>query len=336
MVKYLVAPSRLPDELTWFKWEAYTTWLSGFALLILVYYLGADLYLIDKVVLDMSPLAASAISIGSLLVAWLIYEALCRSPLGRHEAALSLVGFVFLVALTWGFTHLFSGRGAFVQIGALIGTMMVANVFVVIIPNQKKTVAALLERRAPDPSWGEQAKTRSVHNNYLTLPVVLLMISNHYPLFYATKYNWIIVAILLALGPIIRHFFNSRHAGKGSPWWTWVVAAIGMAVIAWLSAAGPRSDEQAAAAAPADFAAAQEIVIARCSVCHATQPAWPNVIAPPKGVLLDTPDRILARAPLIDLNAVRSHAMPPGNVTDMTAEERATLAAWLAAGATAQ
>jgi uncharacterized membrane protein len=292
--------------------------------------------LIDKAVLDLSPLAASAISIGSLLVAWLIYEALCRSPLGRHEAALSLVGFVFLVALTWGFTHLFSGRGAFVQIGALIGTMMVANVFVVIIPNQKKTVAALLERRAPDPAWGEQAKTRSVHNNYLTLPVVLLMISNHYPLFYATKYNWIIVAILLALGPIIRHFFNSRHAGKGSPWWTWVVAAIGMAVIAWLSAAGPRSDEQAAAAAPADFAAAQEIVIARCSVCHATQPAWPNVIAPPKGVLLDTPDRILARAPLIDLNAVRSHAMPPGNVTDMTAEERATLAAWLAAGATAQ
>jgi uncharacterized membrane protein len=336
MVKYLVAPARMPDELTWFKWEAYTTWLSGFALLVIVYYLGADLFLIDRATLELTPVEASVLSAASLLLAWLVYEALCRSPLGRRETALALVGYVFLVALTYGFTHVFSGRGAFVQIGALIGTMMVANVFVVIIPNQKKTVAALLASRAPDPAWGAEAKTRSVHNNYLTLPVVLLMISNHYPLLFATRHNWIIVAIVLLLGPLIRHFFNSRHAGKGSPWWTWAVAAAGMAVIAWLSAAGPRPGEEARAASPADFAAAQEIVIARCSVCHAAEPAWPNVVAPPKGVLLDTPPHILARAPLIALNAVRSAAMPPGNVTDMTPDERATLAAWLAAGAPAQ
>jgi uncharacterized membrane protein len=149
MVKYLVAPARMPDELTWFKWEAYTTWLSGFALLVVVYYLGAELYLIDKSVLDLTAPAAAAVAFGSLVLAWLFYEALCRSPLGRHEVALALVGYVFLVGLTYAFTHVFSGRGAFTQIGALIGTIMVANVFIIVIPNQKKTVAALLAGKAP-------------------------------------------------------------------------------------------------------------------------------------------------------------------------------------------
>src|SRR5262245_93631 len=167
MMKYVVAPAQLPDALTWFKWEAYTTWLSGFALMVIVYYLGAELFLIDRSVLDFSASAAIAASCGSLLVGWLAYEALCRSPLGRDETALALVGYVFLVALAYGFTHVFSGRGAFIQIGALIGTIMVANVFVIVIPNQKKTVAALLAGKAPDPAWGDEAKQRSVHNNYL-------------------------------------------------------------------------------------------------------------------------------------------------------------------------
>ena len=206
MVKYLVAPARMPDELTWFKWEAYTTWLSGFALLIVVYYFGAELFLIDKSVLDLPPLAAGAVGLGSLALAWLAYEAMCRSPLGKHELALALIGYVFLVALTYAFTHVFSGRGAFTQIGALIGTMMVANVFVVIIPNQKKSVKALIAGKVPEPRWNYEGKQRSVHNNYLTLPVVLLMISNHYPLLFATRYNWVIVAIVLLLGPLIRHF----------------------------------------------------------------------------------------------------------------------------------
>jgi uncharacterized membrane protein len=334
MVKYLVAPARMPDELTWFKWEAYTTWLSGFALLVIVYYLGAELYLIDRSVLDLTAPTAAAIAFGSLVLAWLLYEAMCRSPLGRHEVALALVGYVFLVGLTYGFTHVFSGRGAFTQIGALIGTIMVANVFVIIIPNQKKTVAALLKGQAPDPALGAEGKQRSVHNNYLTLPVVFLMISNHYPLMFATRFNWLIVAIVLAIGPVIRHFFNSRHEGKGSPWWTWGVAAAGMIAVAWLSGAGPgglgpRADK-------VDVQAAENTVLVRCSMCHRGEPVWPGVSAPPQGILLDTPESIRRHARLIDINAVRSRAMPPGNITEMTPQERAILAAWLAAGAPAQ
>ncbi len=334
MVKYLVAPARMPDELTWFKWEAYTTWLSGFALLVIVYYLGADLYLIDRSVLDLTAPTAAAIAFGSLVLAWLIYEALCRSPLGRHEVALALVGYVFLVGLTYGFTHVFSGRGAFTQIGALIGTIMVANVFIIVIPNQKKTVTALLAGKTPDPVWGEEAKQRSVHNNYLTLPVVFLMISNHYPLMFATRFNWLIVAIVLAIGPIIRHFFNSRHEGKGSPWWTWGVAAAGMLAVAWLSGAGPGGI--GARADKVDAKAAENIVLSRCSMCHRDEPLWPGVHAAPKGVVLDDPASIRRHARLIEINAVRSRAMPPGNITEITPQERQVLAAWLAAGAPSQ
>jgi uncharacterized membrane protein len=336
MMKYLVAPAQMPDSLTWFKWEAYTTWLSGFALLVLVYYLGADLFLIDKSVLDLTAVQAAVIAFVSLAVAWLAYEGLCRSPLGNHEVALALVGYVFLVALTYGFTHVFSGRGAFTQIGALIGTIMVANVFVIIIPYQKKSVAAMLAGKIPDPRWGALGKQRSVHNNYLTLPVVFLMLSNHYPLFYATRFNWLIVAIVLAIGPVIRHFFNSRHEGKGSPWWTWGVAAAGMAAVAWLSAAGPRTVTIGALPPTPKFADVSAIVMSRCAMCHAAEPVWAGLAAPPKGMLLDTDEHIRLHAPLIAAAAVRSDAMPPGNITEMTPDERLTLASWLAAGAPAQ
>jgi uncharacterized membrane protein len=336
MMKYLVAPAQMPDSLTWFKWEAYTTWLSGFALLVLVYYLGADLFLIDKSVLDLTAVQAAVIAFLSLAVAWLAYEGLCRSPLGNHEVALALVGYVFLVALTYGFTHVFSGRGAFTQIGALIGTIMVANVFVIIIPYQKKSVAAMLAGKEPDPRWGALGKQRSVHNNYLTLPVVFLMLSNHYPLFYATRFNWLIVAIVLAIGPVIRHFFNSRHEGKGSPWWTWGVAAAGMAAVAWLSAAGPRTVTIGALPPTPKFADVSAIVMSRCAMCHAAEPVWAGLAAPPKGVLLDTDEHVRLHAPLIAAAAVRSDAMPPGNITEMTPDERLTLASWLAAGAPAQ
>ena len=281
MVKYLIAPARMPDGLTWFKWEAYTTWLSGFALLVIVYYLGAELYLIDKSVLNLTAPTATAIAFVSLALAWLMYEALCRSALGRHEVALALVGYVFLVALTYGFTHVFSGRGAFTQIGALIGTIMVANVFVIIIPYQKKSVAAMLAGKEPDPRWGALGKQRSVHNNYLTLPVVFLMLSNHWPLFFATRYNWLIVAIVLAIGPVIRHFYNSRHEGKGNPWWTWGVAAAGMAAIAWLSAAGPRAAVTGALPPTPKFAEVANIVLSRCSMCHAAEPVWTGIAAAP-------------------------------------------------------
>ena len=336
MIKFMVAPAKMPDELTWFKWEAYTTWLSGFALLVLVYYLNADLFLIDKSVLDMSEAQAAIVAFLSLAAAWIAYEVLCRSPLGKHEAALALVGYVFLVALTYAFTHVFSGRGAFTQIGALIGTIMVANVFVIIIPYQRKTVGALIAGQQPDPMWGAIGKQRSVHNNYLTLPVVFLMLSNHYPLFFATRYNWLIVAIVLLIGPVIRHFFNSRHEGKGSPWWTWGVAAAGMAAVAWLSAAGPSGAKTGALPTTPKFADVQDIIVSRCSMCHATEPVWTGIATAPKGVLLDDPAQIKLHARMIAINAVRSHAMPPGNVTEITPDERQVLAAWIAAGAPGQ
>ena len=336
MIKFMVAPAKMPDELTWFKWEAYTTWLSGFALLVIVYYMNADLFLIDTSVMAMSAPQAALVAFFSLLAAWIAYELLCRSPLGKHEVALALTGYVFLVALTYGFTHVFSGRGAFTQIGALIGTIMVANVFVIIIPYQKKTVAALIAGRDPDPKWGALGKQRSVHNNYLTLPVVFLMLSNHYPLFFATRFNWLIVAIVLLIGPVIRHFFNSRHAGKGSPWWTWGLAAAGMIAIAWLSGQGPSGAKTGALPAHVKFADAQDVIMSRCSMCHASEPVWEGIATAPKGVRLDDPDAIRLHARLIDINAVRSHAMPPGNVTEITPDERQVLAGWIAEGAPGQ
>jgi uncharacterized membrane protein len=332
MLKYMVAPARMPDHLTWFKWEAYATWLSGFALLVVVYYWSADLYLVDKAVLDISAPAAAGIAFVSLAAAWLGYEGLCRSPLARHEVVLALVGYVFLVALTFAFTRVFSGRGAFTQIGALIGTIMVANVFVIIIPLQKKTVAALIAGTAPDRCWGEIGKQRSVHNNYLTLPVIFLMLSNHHPLFFATRFNWLIVAIVLAIGPVIRHFYNMRHEGKGSPWWTWGVAAAGMIAVMFLSNAGP-PQTTGAVPSPARFAQVKDIVLSRCSMCHAEEPVWLSIATAPKGVRLDDAEHIDQHAKLIELYAVRSHAMPPGNITEITPQERAVIAGWLAAGA---
>ena len=222
-----------------------------------------------------------------------------------------------------------SGRGAFNQIAAIIGTIMVANVFTLIIPNQKKIVAALIAGRAPDPKLGKTSKERSVHNNYLTLPVVVLMISNHYPLLYATRFNWIIVAIILALGPVIRHFFNERHAGRKSPWWVWGVAAAGVIAILFLSAAGPREMKTGALSVQPTVANVEEIVMSRCSMCHAAEPVWAGIVTAPKGILLDAPEHIQRNIRLIGRVAAWSTAMPPGNITEMTSEERAILAAYI-------
>ena len=226
MVKFMVAPSRMPDMLTWFKWEAYTTWLSGMALLVVVYYMAAELYLTDRAVLDLDPWAAIVISVGGLAAGWVVYDLLCRSPLGRNDVALTAIGFVFLVALVFISTLIFSGRGAFMQMGSLIGTMMVANVFLVIIPNQRKIVDDLIAGRSPDAELGRDAKQRSLHNNYLTLPVLFVMIGTHNPLAFASRWNWLILAIVLVMGAVIRHFFNQRHKGEASPWWTWALLRI--------------------------------------------------------------------------------------------------------------
>jgi uncharacterized membrane protein len=339
MVKYLVAPARLPAELTWFKWEAYATWFSGLALLAAVYYSNASLYLVSAEVLDISPAVGIALSVAGLVLGWIVYDGLCRSPLGRNEAVLAGLGFVLLTALAYVSTRLFSPRGAFMQMGALIGTIMAANVLMVIIPGQRKVVADLIAGRTPDPAHGRRGKQRSTHNNYLTLPVVFVMLSGHYPLAYATRWSWAIFALLLLMGAVIRHFYNLRHQGKPSPWWTWVAAAACGLAIVWLSTLGPAGaaaptgkQAEAGAAPTVTFAQVEEIVISRCSMCHAADPVWTGIIRPPQGVMLDTPERIKAHAREIALASVWSSAMPPSNVTSMTAEERETLADWLSAG----
>jgi len=332
MMKYVVAPARLPEDLKWTRWESYITFVSGFALLIVVYYFDAELFLIDRSVFELTAFQAGALSLASLVLAWLGYEALCRSPLGRHDVALALVGFVFFVALTFGFTQLFSGRGALNQIGAIIGTIMVANAFGVIHPNQRRAIVALKEGRKPNPERSRAAGQRSIHNNYLALPVLFLMISNHYPQVYATRYNWVIVAIVIALGPIIRHFFNRRHAGQGSAWWVWGVVTTSAVVIAWLTTLGPRENIDTASMPVPAFEEIESIVSSRCSMCHAVEPLWPSIAMAPAGVRLDQTDLIHANARLIGRSVVRTNSMPPGNVTGMTREEREIVAAWLAAG----
>jgi uncharacterized membrane protein len=332
MVKYLVAPSKMPDELTWFKWEAYATWFSGIGLLAVVYYLGAQLYLIDKDVLDLSSAGGSALSVAFLIAGWLVYDKMCRSPLGDNDALLAGAGFALLVALAYGFTLIFSSRGAFMQLGTLIGTIMAANVLMVIIPGQRKVVAALLAGEKPDPVYGKRGKQRSLHNNYLTLPVIFVMIGGHYPMAFATRWNWVIWGLLIVAGACLRHFINMRHKKHEMLWWTLGVAAVCIAAIIALSMQGPAKGAQANTPLPAKvaFSDAEMVIATRCSMCHAPEPLWPGVGWPPKGVTLDTPEKIRLHRKDIALQAGLTSAMPPSNVTDITPEERATLAAWAA------
>ena len=336
MIKYNVAPEQMPEKLTWFYWEAYATWMSGFALLVIVYYFGAELYLIDPNVMALSPWLAVLISVFGLALGWIAYDLMCKSPLGDNDVLLAAVGFAFLILLSIVFTYLFSARGAYMQMGALIGTIMAANVLMIIIPNQRVVAADLIAGRAPDPKYGKIAKTRSMHNNYLTLPVLFVMISNHYPLVYASKFNWLILALILVMGAVIRHFYNERHRGAPSPWWTWAAASVLGLLVIGLSSMQPANDvsEQAEAApeSSAMFAEVEEIVLSRCSMCHAAEPIWEGMPVPPKGVVLETAEHIRLFADDINAQSVRSHAMPPSNITDMQPEERDTLAAWIAAG----
>jgi len=333
--KYLVAPAELPEHLTWFKWESYSTWLSGFALLAIVYYAGADLYLIDPNVLDVSAPVAILISLASLVVGWLIYDLLCKSPLGKNDTTLMVVLYVVLVAIAWGYTQLFSGRAAFLHLGAFTATIMSANVFLIIIPNQKIVVADLKAGRKPDPKYGRIAKTRSLHNNYLTLPVIFLMLSNHYPLAFGTQFNWVIASMVFLIGVLIRHYFNTRHAGKGNPHWTWGAAAVLFIIIMWLSTAPSiLTGEPKVSAlenrmmASAHFPAVRDTVMGRCSMCHAQEPSFEGIHRAPKGVAFETDAEIAAHAREIYLQAGRSHAMPPANVSGITDQERALIVTW--------
>jgi uncharacterized membrane protein len=324
--KYRVAPPTLPEPLHWFKWEAYTTWLSGFALLVVLYYFHADTYLIDKSVADLSPWQAIAISIGLLAASWLVYDALCR-VLGSQPLVLATTLLVLITLAAWGISHLFSGRATYLQVGAMIGTMMVGNVFFVIIPAHRELVRAKQAGREPDPAANERGKLRSVHNNYLTLPVVFTMISNHFPFTYGHSYSWLILVVLLVIGAWVRHFFNLRHAGR-TVWAIPVTAALAIALLAILIR--PQS-ESVAGTATVSFARVAQIVDQRCTACHSLHPT--KVDEPPLGITMDTPAEIQRLAPGIQQQAVDSTAMPLGNVTGMTTAERRLLGRWIAQGA---
>ncbi len=334
--KYLVAPERLPDHLTWFKWESYATWLSGFAMLCVVYYAGADLFLIDRNVLDVAPWVAILISLASLALGWLLYDALCRSRLAESPTALMLVLFVILVAMAWGYTQVFTGRAALLHLGAFTATIMSANVFFIIIPNQTIVVADLKAGRVPDPKYGRIAKLRSTHNNYLTLPVLFLMLSNHYPLAFATEWNWVIASLVFLMGVTIRHYFNTMHATGAGPSWTWIATVILFILIAWLSSlpGGTRDELRGLSRIETRFAEAEgfaevaDLVRGRCSMCHASEVYWPGLHRAPKAVVLETDAEIARHAREIYLQAGRSHAMPPGNVTGMDVAERRQIIEW--------
>jgi uncharacterized membrane protein len=334
--KYLVAPERMPEHLTWFKWESYATWLSGFAMLAIVYYAGAELYLVDRNVLDIPAWTAILISLASLSVGWLLYDNLCKSRLAANPTLLMVILFAILVAMAWGYTHVFTGRAALLHLGAFTATIMSANVFLVIIPNQEIVVADLKAGRTPDPKYGAIAKLRSTHNNYLTLPVLFLMLSNHYPLAFATEYNWIIASLVFLMGVTIRHYFNSVHARKGNPTWTWLATAVIFIVIMWLSSAPGSQREELVGMAPVaqrfasaeGFSGVADTVRGRSSMCHTAEPFWPGVHRAPKGVLLETDAEIAERAREIYLQAGRSHAMPPGNVSGIELAERRQIIDW--------
>ena len=321
--KYRLAPKTLPEPLYWFKWEAYTTWLSGFALLIVLYYFNANTYLIDKSVADLRPWQAIAISVALLGAAWLVYDGLCR--LIPNDLALAAVLLVLVTLAAWGVSHLFSGRAEYIQIGAMLGTMMAGNVFFVIIPAHWELIRAKQAGREPSAAAGLRAKQRSVHNNYLTLPVVFTMISNHFPITYGHSYSWLILVALLVIGAWVRHFFNLRHTGR-TAWWIPVTAALAIAAVA--VAIRPHGSSGGTAV---PFTRAQAIVQARCVPCHSAHPTKVDVA--PMGLVFDTPKQIHAQASLIEQVAVTTKVMPLGNETGMTQAERDTLGAWIRQGA---
>jgi uncharacterized membrane protein len=327
--KYLVAPSQLPDHLVWFKWEAYLTWVTGFVLLILQYYISASSYLIDSSVLDIGPWQAVGISIASLVAGWIVYDLLCRSPLVGMPGLLALCVFALILGAAYGFTHVFSGRGAFIHIGAFIGTIMAANVFMVIIPNQGKITAALLRGEKPDARFAITGKQRSLHNTYLTLPVLVMMTSNHYSMITENPHAWALVGLIVVGGAGLRHFLLHVEVGTPIADMAWAIPLIGLALAGalWLTEPEPTpiysgtvSDDEALS-----------IVQTRCSACHAHVPTDATIKTAPKGIELETLESMKRYALLIETQAVKNKSMPLGNKTKMLPEERAKLGAWIKA-----
>ncbi|UTW07662.1 urate hydroxylase PuuD [Pseudomonas benzenivorans] len=366
--KYKLAPPKMPDNLHWFKWEAYATWLSGVALMLVVYYLNPSLYLVKPGV-DLAPAMAIVIGFGSMIAGYVAYHLLCDSALGKRPALLGAVLFVLLIAAAWGFSLIFSGRAAYIHVGAIIGTIMVGNVFFTIMPAQRALVKAIEENREPDPVLPAKGLLRSRHNNYFTLPVLFIMISNHFPSTYGSQYNWLILAGIAILAVLVRHYFNTRHDSNRFAW-TLPAAALGMICLAYVTApvrpaptaapvavassepaamvakveeASPAPAASAASETPAAPAAAaagdaaftkvNSVIQERCTVCHSASPSSPMFSSAPAGLMLDTPQQIQQQAAKIHAQTVASQVMPLGNITQMTQAERDLIGAWIAKGA---
>jgi len=321
--KYRVAPQVLPETLHWFKWEAYTTWITGMFLLALVYWYGAEVYLIDRTVADLSAGTAVGIAIAIIAGGWIFYDLMCRSPLGRNPTVLTVVLFAMTAILAWGLCQLFSGRGAYIHFGAVLGTIMVANVLMVIIPGQRRMVAAFENNEEPDPDDGIRAKQRSVHNTYFTLPVLFVMTSNHYAMTYSHQYNWLILIAITLVGALIRVYFVARHRGQASPI-PIIVAAI--LILGLAAALAPSS--RATTVEAVSLATVRPVIETRCTICHSSAPTHPAFPAAPGGVMLDTDEQITAEAARIHQQTVVLQVMPIGNLTQMSDEERALVDAW--------
>lgn len=335
--KYVVAPDHLPKHLIWYKWDAYLTWITGFALLVVQYYLNADIYLIDPAKPNMTAGFAVGASVSSLILGWFVYDRICRLTQNGSAIVTAILVFAFLIGVTYLYTNMFSGRGALIHVGAVIGTMMAVNVFGVIIPNQKKIVAALLIGEQPDPELGLIGKQRSLHNNYLILPVLLMMVSNHYPILYSHEHTWLVVAFVIMIGACVRHFINRHEAGDELRSFFWALPVAATSLLAAMIMTAPNltqsvepHEEGVVNAAFISDVEAVSIVITHCATCHAPVQGFEDQYVAPKGISLETLEDLIRYKALIREQAVTSKAMPMGNSTGMTDEEREKLGAWLA------
>lgn len=324
VAKYKLAPPVMPQHLHWFKWEAYSTWITGFALFALMFYVGAQSYLIDASKMELTTWEAIGISVAVFVGSWIFYDVLCKSPLARQPLLLGAVLLLFVALLSWGLNLVFSARAAYLQVGAVIGTCMAANVMFVIMPGQRALVSAVEQGKAPDPKYAIASKVRSVHNNYLTLPVLFLMISNHYPMTYGHAQAWAVLMAILLIGAWTRHFFNLRHKGVVKPS-ILISAAVATTVLAWIIAPAPVAVSDTAVTTEQAFA----IVHNRCSACHSAQPTDDIFTVAPGGVMFDSVSGMEQWAERIMARAVTTHDMPLMNKTGMTDAERAQLGAWI-------
>jgi uncharacterized membrane protein len=324
--KYRLAPEKLPATLHWFKWEAYATWLTGFALLCVVYYWNATAYMLNPGTPGVSASLAVVAGITSLLLSWFLYDALCRSSVSRHGLLTGVLIFAWFVLLAWLLNQVLSGRAVFIHVGAAIGTIMVANVFRVIIPSQKELVDAVAENRRPNPAFGRQALQRSRHNNYFTLPVLFMMISSHYAMTWSHAISWLVLALISLSAIGVRHYFNVRHL-PNKPSWLLLVSLLPMLLAVWLTSPVARSVRNVNLAAP-ETSAIMPVIKERCSGCHSSSPATAGFASAPLGILLDESSQVEGHAERIHIVTTQSRTMPLGNLTGMTEQERELIGSW--------